>query len=70
MIIMKFAPRMYRNTQWGVPKDLLGANKYVKKKARIPCLDTEHSKIVGMCFTWELVLPPQQPLWHLQNLIE
>ena len=69
MITCKHSPRLYRNIEQG-EQNGSRTNKNARKKSRIPCLDSTHSKIVGSCFTWEFVFEPRQHLRPIQALVE
>jgi hypothetical protein len=71
MITCKYGPRMYRRVEAEqMASPLRRTIKSQRKKARIPCLDTAHSKIVGSCFTYELIFDAQESLPAIRSLVE
>lgn len=72
MITCKWAPRMYRNTELEQASTMRRPPMYrfARKKSRMPCLDTTHSKVIGSCFTWEFVFGPGQSLHPIRGLVE
>lgn len=70
ILTCNYCPKMYRPNE-PTSFDLMnGQRGNRRKKVRIACLDAQHSQFAGSCLTYELVLPVQQDLRPIQNVVE
>jgi hypothetical protein len=71
-ISCNYAPRMYRRIEVEQILPRFGAltQRNQKKKARISCLDQEHSKVAGSCLTYEFIFKEHQSFNTIRNLVE